>query len=555
MVSGRAMPMNTPRPSTLRVLRSALACSLSFAACDASDGPLDPPEDLPPEELTAEDLTRWNEASVASVHEAFLDDRLSAGLLTRVYLERIEQLDPALASVLSINPDAREEAEALDRELARTGELRGPLHGVPIILKDNIDVAGMPTTAGCKALGDAFPADDAFAVARLRAAGAIVIGKANLFELAAFSPRSRSSLGGDTRNAFDLDRAPLGSSGGTATAVSANLALLGLGTDTNSSVLYPAAVAGLVGLRPTQGLLSRDGVVAGLDETTTIGPMTRSVEDAARLLDVLAGTDPADPTTAEADAHIPTGGYAGALFSEPLSELRLGTSDDFLRSSTAPFLGAELDPDAERLTAEVLTRLQEEGATTVDVGSLFAVMTPLLPAYLTVLTGEALNTHYEINAYLSGLHEDAPVRSVEEILASGEYLPELEPMLQQIVASPEQPGTDNPATQVLKQARLELRQRLVDLMDANDVDVLVYPTTVRAAATLDTTDMTNYGASAGLSTQSGLPAVTVMLGVDRDGMPLGLTFLGRAWDEARLLAIAHAYEEATHARLAPGDRF
>jgi amidase len=542
----------TPRP-TVPVLRFAIAWGLAVTACQVSED-ADEIDDAT-RELTHEDLTMWNEATVESVHEAFLDERLSATLLTRIYLERIELLDPALKSTLAIDPDALEEAEALDRELRRTGELRGPLHGVPVIIKDNIDVAGIPTTAGCRALSDAYPADDAFTVARLEAAGAIVIAKSNLFELAAFSPRSRSSLGGDTKNAYDLDRAPLGSSGGTATAVSANLALVGLGTDTNSSVLYPAAVAGLVGVRPTQGLLSRDGVVAGLDETTTIGPMTRTVEDAARLLDVLAGSDPADPTTKDADAHLPDGGYLAALDSVQIAEIRLGTSDDFLHSSPVPLLGAEIDPDVERLTGEVLDRLQGEGATVVDVGSLFAVMQPMLPAYLTVLTGEALNTHYELNQYLSGLHEDAPVRSVEEILASGDYLPELEPMLQQIVASPSRPGSENPMTLELRDARLELRDRIVALMDDNAIDVLVYPTTVSAAAPLDTTDMTNYGASAGLSTQSGLPAVTVVLGFDRDGMPLGLTFLGRPWDEARLLAVAHAFEVSTDARRAPIDRF
>jgi len=520
------------------------ACAL--VACSNSDGT---------RTLTQEDLTQWNEATGAQIHDAMRSRRLSATLLVRIYLRRIELLDPALRSTLSINPDALAEAAALDRRFEQTGALVGPMHGFPIVVKDNIDLAGRPTTAGCRALSDGYAVDDAFVVARLRAAGAIVIAKTNLYELAAFSPRSRSSLGGDTANPYDLERAPLGSSGGTATAVSANLALFGLGTDTNSSVLYPAAVAGLVGVRPTQGLVSRDGVVAGLDETTTIGPMTRTVADAARLLDVLAGSDAADPSTADADAHIPTARYAAALSSVPLSKARLGTSADFLHSSEAPYLGAALDPDVERLTADVLRRMQASGATVTDVGSLFAVMAPALPAYAHVLSGEALNTHYELNHYLALQRSDAPVRSVEAILASGDYLPDLKPMLEQIVASPVQSGAENPMTQMVREARQAFRERLVALMDASQVDAIVYPTTVRAAAPMSTTDMTAYGSSAGLSAQTGLPAVTVTLGFDRDGMPVGLTFLGRPWDEARLLAIAHAYEAMNPARRPPPDRF
>ena len=219
----------------------------------------------------------------------------------------------------------------------------------------------------------------------------------------------------------------------------------------------------------------------------------------------------------------------------PLQQTRFGTSDDFLHSSQAPYLGTALDPAVERLTAEVLTRLQTSGATITDVGSLFGVTTPMLPAYSTVLSGEALNTHYELNQYLSQQRPDAPVRSVEAILASGTYLPEVKPMLESIVASPAASGAESAATQRVKEARVALRERIVALMDEKQVDVLVYPTTVRAAAPLSTTDMTAYGSSAGLSTQSGLPAVTVTLGFDRDGLPLALTLLGRPWDDARLL--------------------
>jgi Asp-tRNA(Asn)/Glu-tRNA(Gln) amidotransferase A subunit family amidase len=505
--------------------------------------------------IAQEELTAWSEASASRVREALGSHRLSATLLTRIHLERIAKLDPALKSILATNPDAVRDAEALDRTHEMTGQVEGPLHGVPVIVKDNIDVAEQPTTAGCKALSAGYPVDDAFVIARLRAAGAVILGKANLSELAAFTPRSRSSLGGDTVNAYDRERSPLGSSGGTATAVSANLALVGLGTDTNGSVLYPAAASGLVGVRPTVGLVSRDGVVAGFDETTTVGPMARSVADAALLLDVIAGSDPADPSTAEAAAHLPKGGYVAAIGSVPMSRARLGTSADFLHSSEAPYLGTELDPDVERLTAEVLARMRAAGATVVDVGSLFAVMAPMLPAYAAVVSGEALNTHHELNRYLAHQRSDAPVRSVEEILESGDFLPDIKSTLEEIVAAPETSSAENPATQRVIEARRAFRERVVALMDQKQVDVLVYPTMVRAAGELDTTDLTAYGASAGLSTQTGLPAVTVMLGFDRQGMPLGLTFLGRPWDEARLLAIAHAYETLNPVRRAPPDRF
>jgi len=279
--------------------------------------------------------------------------------------------------------------------------------------------------------------------------------------------------------------------------------------------------------------------------------MTRTVADAAILLDVVAGSDPADTTTSGAAAHIPDSGYAASLGTMTVAQLRIGTSDDLLHSSTFPFVGAMLDPDVEQQTADVLTQLSAHGATVTNVGSVFAVLAPALPAYSTVLSGEALNVHYELNQYLAHQRNDAPIRSVEAIVASGKFLPDLDSLLHQMVSSPETPGSDNPATQKLIDARHTLRDAMVALMDAHQVDVLMYPSTVRAAQPLDTTDMANYGVSAGLSTQTGMPAVTVMLGYDRDGMPLGVTFLGRPWDETRLLAVAAAYEAMNPVRHAP----
>src|SRR5690606_11608469 len=282
--------------------------------------------------------------------------------LAEAYLERIEAYDkrgPSLNAILMVNPRALERAEALDAELARTGRLSGPLHGIPFIVKDNYDTHDMPTTGGSASLAGSVPADDADQVRRIRAAGAIVLAKSNLAEFA-FTPYETvgSALPGYTFNPYALNRVPAGSSGGTAAAVAANLGLVGLGTDTGNSIRGPSSHTALVGIRSTMGLTSRDGIVP-LSATRDVGgPMARTVEDAVRVLDVIAGTDPADPVTREADARRPAS-YLDVLGSARLDGVGIGVVGQIARTETA-------DPEVLARFDEALEDLRALGARVVD---------------------------------------------------------------------------------------------------------------------------------------------------------------------------------------------
>ena len=252
------------------------------------------------------------EATVSDAHEAFRNGSLTAARLVQMYLDRIEAFDDSLNAFIILNPLALEQAASLDAEFAETGILR-PMHGIPIVVKDNYDTKGLQTTGGSAALAGSSPPDDAWQVARLKDAGAIVLGKTNMAEWA-FSPFvTVSSIGGTTRNPYDLSRVPAGSSGGTAAAVAANLGMLGLGTDTGNSIRGPSSHNALVGIRSTMGLTSRDGIIPLYLRNDIGGPLSRTVEDAVRVLDVIAGYDEADPITARSKGHIPEDGYISSL--------------------------------------------------------------------------------------------------------------------------------------------------------------------------------------------------------------------------------------------------
>ena len=460
------------------------------------------------------------EASIADLGAAMDEGRITSEQLVERYLARIEAYDdrgPALNSIIALNPNALATAHTLDTERRETGP-RGPLHGVPMLIKDNYDIAGLPTTNGSLAMADVRPPDDAFQVRRLREAGAVILGKTNLHEFAR-GITTVSSLGGQTLNPYDTTRNPGGSSGGTAAAVAASFAAAGMGSDTCGSIRIPSAHNSLVGLRGTSGLSSRDGVVP-LSQTLDIaGPLARTVTDLALVLDATVGSDPADPTTAEADANVPTS-YTAALDSDALRGARVGVLTMLMRQDpgdepVARVIDAAVD-DLRRLGTEVLG-VEIEG------------LADLLDSY-TVLSHEF---KFSLNAYLA------------DVLADGRYHPDVE---ERLMRSNEVETLD---TEVYSEAlgrRETIRRRVVETLDELELDALIYPTIRQQAAVIG---RPQGGDNGRLSPHSGLPAITVPAGFTPDELPVGLEILGRPFAEARLIGLAYAFEQATSHRRPP----
>lgn len=491
--------------------------------------------------LTAKDghPLSLEEATVDELQAGMAAGRFTSRELCASYLTRIRELDPALGAVLEVNPEALSLAEALDAERKQKGP-RGPLHGIPVLLKDNLDTADrMKTTAGSLALVDApTPRVDAFVVAKLRAAGAVLLGKTNLSEWANFrsshSISGWSGRGGQTRNPYDLARNPSGSSSGTAAALAANFATLGVGTETDGSIVSPASICGLVGLKPTVGLLSRSGIIPISSSQDTAGPMTRTVRDAAILLGVLAGEDPRDAPTASAKRHPD---YTRFLDKEALRGARLG----LIRNQ----LGQH--PKVDEGLRPVFERLKALGATIVEV----EVKTEAYDA------AELELMLYEfkagLDAYLT--QRGGAVKDMKGLIAFNLAHPaELALFGQELL---EQALGKGPLTEAayLKAAAAcgSARKDLVGLLDGQKLDALVAPTGGPAWLT-DPVNGDHFGPSCSTpAAVAGTPHLTVPAAFTH-GLPLGLSFLGRPWDEGRLLGLGFAFEQATKARRIPGFR-
>ena len=473
--------------------------------------------------------------------------RMTAGdfdshALVAAYLARIAALDrrgPRLQSVIELNPRALEDADALDAE-RRAGHVRGPLHGIPVLLKDNIDAVPMANSAGSLALASHRPARDAFLVARLRAAGAVILGKTNLSEWAnfrsSFSSSGWSARGGQTRNAYAADRSPCGSSAGTATAIAASLATVGVGTETDGSIVCPSSVSGLVGLKPTVGLVSRDGIVPISASQDTAGPMARSVADAAQLLDALAGADATDPATQAPDRAQPR--YADAVTPGALRGARIGV----LRRS------AGFHPPTDAVFERALASLRARGAELVDVEIPTAGQWG--EAEMQVLLYEFKDG---LNRYLAASR--APVPSLEALIAFNTEHADAEmrwfgqDLFEQ--AQAKGPLTDPIYLEARAKARrLARTEGLEATLKRHRLQALVAPTT-GPAWVIDPIDGDHFlGEGYGIAAVAGTPSLTVPMG-DVHGLPVGLVFLGPAWSESRLIGLAYDFEQATHARRAP----
>jgi amidase len=495
----------------------------------------------------AEDRFELAELTIAELQQRMQSGQYTARRLTELYLARIEAIDragPALRSMIEINPDALQIADALDRERQATGA-RGPLHGIPLVIKDNIDTGDrMTTTAGSLALEGMVAPRDAFVVERLRAAGAVLLGKTNLSEWANFRSTKSSSgwsaRGGQVRNPYVLDRSPCGSSSGTAAAVAANLAAAGVGTETDGSIVCPSAANGLVGLKPTVGRVSRSGIVPIAHSQDTAGPMTRSVADAAVLLDVMAGVDPRDPAT-RASLGRPAA-FTAALHERALKGARIGV----VRKQYFGY-----SPAADRLVEAALDDLRRLGATIVDPADI-PTAGQLDECELDVLLYEF---KADLNAYLASLPPSAPVRSLADVIAFNERERAREmPYFGQelfVLAETKGPLTSAAYRKALATCRSLARGQGIDaVMARHRLDALVAPTG-SPAWPIDLVNGDHFsGASSSMAAVAGYPNLTVPAG-HAAGLPVGISFFGRAWSEARLIGIAYAFERATKHRRPP----
>jgi amidase len=523
--------------------RELLAAGATAAAGLAAAVPAATQEiSTPPPTRAAFEL---EELSVAELGAGLASGRWTAVELTRAYLGRIEAVDGALRSVIEINPDALELAEASDRERRSQGS-KGPLHGIPVLIKDNIATADrMETTAGSLALVGTRPTSDAFVAARLRQAGAIILGKTNLSEWANFrSTRSSSgwsSRGGQCRNPYALDRSPCGSSSGTGAAISANLAAVGVGTETDGSITCPAHACGLVGIKPTVGLVSRFGIVPIAESQDTAGPMARTVADAAALLAVLAAPDPRDPATA-ALINRPVPDYLAALDPQGLRGARIGVARKH-------FFG--YSPAADRAVEQALGVLARQGAVLIDPADI-----PNADDYgddeYEVLLYEFKTG---LSIYLAGLAPGAAPRTLRELIAFNEQHAERTmPFFGQEIFLQAQTkgslGDEKYRKAREKCIKLSRRKGIDEVMDKLQLDALVAPT----GAPVWPIDLINGDHYLGSFSQpaavAGYPHVTVPAGF-AFGLPVGLSFVGRAWSEPLLIKLAHAFEQASRQRRPP----
>lgn len=482
------------------------------------------------------------ETTIAQVHEAMRAGALTSEDLVRAYLDRIRQYDQAtlLNSIVVFNSDALVEAEALDAEFKRTGVLR-PLHGIPIIVKDNYDTAGLQTTGGSLAMKGSVPPDDAFQVARLREAGAIVLAKSNMAEWA-FSPYvTENSISGITRNPYDLDRVPAGSSGGTGAAVAANFGVVGLGTDTGNSIRGPSSHTMLVGIRSTKGLTSIDGIIPLYARNDVGGPMARTVEDAVRLLDIIAGYDPADPITARSEGHIPSS-YLEFLDPNGLNGARIGVFRQYIDVETA-------DPAVKAVMERAIDELRGHGAEIIDPVE--------LPDYASLTENLWCNTfHHDVNKYLVSLGEDAPQPDLASVVASGLYSPYIKSRLERALSITDAPeDRDPPCGDVFSTpVNIAFREAVLEMMNAYELDAFVYPTWSNPPRAVGDMDSPAGDNSQHFSPHTGFPAITVPIGFTYESLPAGMTFIGREYAEPTLIRLAYAYEQATQHRRPP-ERF
>jgi len=483
------------------------------------------------------------ETTIAQIHAAMRERRLTCRQLVDAYLKRIDAYDkrgPAINSLVVLNPNATKEADELDRRFAQGG-LTGPLHCIPAIVKDNFETIGLQSADGSLSLQGFISNKDAFQVRKIKEAGAIVLAKSNMAEFA-FSPYEtvNSILPGYTRNPYELDRVTAGSSGGTAAAIAANFGAIGLGSDTGNSIRGPSSHQALVGIRSTMGLTSRAGV-APLNLLADIaGPITRTVEDAVAVFQVIVGEDAADPVTKESRAHpIPT--YATSLKRDGLKGARIGVLRQAYERSTT-------DPEVVQVFMKALQDMKQAGAEIIDPAPV-----DLSQVRRDQNAGVCMGFKYDINAYLAAQGERVPVHNLDEIIRSQRFHPSVQLRLERAQQSTPQ-GPESDACKAEMAYRQAFGAAVTKTMDQLKLDAFVYPTWSNPPRLIGDLNTPHGDNSQVFSPTSGFPAINVPMGYTRQGvLPAGVTFFGRAWDEATLIRLAYGYEQATLHRHPPSS--
>ncbi len=471
------------------------------------------------------------ETTIEEIQQAFASKELTSVELVQLYLDRIEQIDkngPKINSVLSINPDALQIAEELDAMRGQDGQ--GPLYGIPVLVKDNIDTTDeMPTTAGTLALQENYAMVDSHVAAQLRAAGAIILGKANLSEWAYFMAENGisgySAIGGQVLNPYGIGKFEVGkvggSSSGTGAAIAANLAVVGIGTETSGSILSPASANSIVGIKPTVGLISRTGIIPISESQDTAGPMARTVTDAAILLGVLTGIDKEDTKTLESDGHA-LKDYTPHLQKDALQGARIGVDRTFMSG---------VDSEQRKVMEAAIADIEAQGAVLVEV------VMPRPEFESDVLWYEFKRG---VDKYLSNTPETVPVKSLADVIKFNKEDAETRMKFGQVELEKAQALTSDPSdSRYVEHREIDLRQSTEEGIDAimteHNLDALLFEN--------------NNGAA--MPAKAGYPSITVPAGYTRKGMPVGVTFSGMSWSEAKLISFAYAYEQATKRRIKP----
>ncbi len=470
------------------------------------------------------------EASIRDLQLAMEKGELTAAVLVAESLARIQAFDdqgPAVNAIIHLNPEAREQAQALDEERRQTGP-RGPLHGIPVILKDNYATQDMPTSGGSQALADFIPDANATQVQRLLDAGAVILGKANLHEFA-YGITTISSLGGQTRNPYDLTRIPGGSSGGSAAAVAAGFATIGMGSDTCGSIRIPAAFNNLVGLRPTKGLSSIYGVMPLSSTQDVAGPLARSITDLAVVLDIVVGYDPRDPATASMqERELPQ--FREQLGKASLQGVRIGRLLDYYDTA---------QPPVQELLDAALRQMTEQGAVVVDIR---------IPGFSDLISRSGVigqEFESDLNAWLAEFGS-TDFTSLEAIVATGLHDAAVDGVLTRSAAATQDPALYRAALL----AREELRTAVDAAMQAQNLELLAYPPVGALPVVIGEQQPGN---NCSLSANSGLPALSLPMGFTAEGLPLGIELLSAAFTDARLLALGFEFEQLTQHRRAPAS--
>jgi amidase len=487
------------------------------------------------------------ETSVGQVHAAYKSGALTAHQLVQAYLDRINAYDkkgPTINCIITINPHALEEADALDAAFKRSGTFVGPMHGIPIVVKDEIDTAGMPTTEGTLVFKDYRPTQDAFVVERLRKAGAIMLGKTTLSEFAGGD--TYGSLFGVTRNPYDLERTVGGSSGGSGAALAANFATLALGEETSASIRRPGAWNAIVSLRPTPGLVSRSGMWDGYPSPTAqMGPMARSVRDLAQLLDAMVGYDADDPVTALGVGRRP-GSYTTSLDRNGLRGARIGVLRESIGGQSEP--GSEDFKKVDVVFEKNIAELRAAGAILVD-----PIVIPDLKALLAKRASNPDVADEAMRRYLSR-NPNSPFRSREDIAKSPDMAKSIPPSKAEVWKGP-RPTTDLAKWGEYLQAREQLLVNISKVMADNTVDAIVHKSVEHQPALIRDGINPPYTSAKGVPTLNTFlvyaASMTVPSGFTSDNLPVGLTFFGLPYSEPALIKLAYSYEQATHHRVPP----